>query len=46
MSNLVEMFDDAGEKNDDFECTRRTQQMNTKSKNTVISIFNTNKTDK
>jgi len=33
-------------KNDDFECTRRTQQMNTKSKNTVISIFNTNKTDK
>ena len=46
MSNLVEMFVDAGEKNDDFECTRSTQQMNTESKPTRNSIFDTNEADK
>ena len=46
MSNLVEMFDDVGEKNDEAECTRSTQQINEESKSTINSIFDTNETDK
>ena len=41
MTNFSWNFDDFGEKYYDFKCTRRTQQINTESKNTEISIFDT-----
>ena len=46
MTNFSWNFDDFGEKYYDFKCTRRTQQINTESKNTEISIFDTKESDK
>ena len=45
-TNLVEIFDDAGKENDEAECTRSTYKINTESKPTRNSIFDTNETDK
>ena len=46
MTKLVEILTIFVEKYYDFKCTRRTQQINTESKNTEISIFDTKESDK